>query len=146
MFEVEIAPGYCNHVIIIMTVMCRLCTTRSTPQPVMCGALAALCMRYGVLDTYHLRDEATKRYTWKIIPCISTESKDDIGPYYITLPILCAHVTIYNCLLIDCITVKQPRKLCMSIACRCTLNMVLSVGIPCTDCVVFLPDTGPPEQ
>ena len=34
---------------------CRPSTTRSTPQPVMCGALGASCMRYGVLDTNHLK-------------------------------------------------------------------------------------------
>ena len=29
--------------------------TRSTPLPVMCGALVVSCMRYGVLDTNHLK-------------------------------------------------------------------------------------------
>ena len=28
--------------------------SRSTPQPVMCGALVCSCMRYGVWDTNHL--------------------------------------------------------------------------------------------
>ena len=34
----------------------RLCTIRSTPQPVMCGVLGVSCMRYGVSDTNHLKD------------------------------------------------------------------------------------------
>ena len=33
----------------------RPSTTRSTPQPVTCGALVVSCMRYGVLDTNHLK-------------------------------------------------------------------------------------------
>ena len=36
-------------------------TTRSTPLPVMCGALAVSCMRYGVLDTNHLRHITMQR-------------------------------------------------------------------------------------
>ena len=33
----------------------RLCTIRSTPQPVMCGVLGVSCMRYGVSDTNHFK-------------------------------------------------------------------------------------------
>ena len=49
----------------------RHCTTRSTPQPVMCGALEQLCMRYGVWDMSHLRATTILRFgqsilcTWK---------------------------------------------------------------------------------
>ena len=32
-------------------------TTKSTPQPVMCGALVCSCMRYGVWDTNHLKEK-----------------------------------------------------------------------------------------
>ena len=35
-------------------------TTRSTPLPVMCGALAVSCMRYGALDANHLKSAQTK--------------------------------------------------------------------------------------
>ena len=37
-------------------------TTRSTPLPVMCGALDALCMRSGVSDTSHLNVTIILRY------------------------------------------------------------------------------------
>ena len=40
----------------------RLSTTRNTPLPVMCGALDALCMRYGVSDTSHLKAIIILRY------------------------------------------------------------------------------------
>ena len=40
----------------------RLSTTRSTPLPVMCGALDALCMRYGVSDTSRLKATIILRY------------------------------------------------------------------------------------
>ncbi len=33
----------------------RPSTTRSTPLPVMCGALVVSCMRYGVSDTNRLK-------------------------------------------------------------------------------------------
>ena len=36
-------------------------TTRSTPLPVMCGALVVSCTRYGVSDTNHLKDTPTYR-------------------------------------------------------------------------------------
>ena len=36
-------------------------TTRSTPLPVMCGALVVSCMRYGVSDTNRLKDTLTYR-------------------------------------------------------------------------------------
>ena len=42
--------------------MCRLCSIRSTLQPVMCGVLDVSCMRYGVSDTNHLKDTPTLRY------------------------------------------------------------------------------------
>ena len=37
-------------------------TTRSTPQPVMCGALVCSCMRYGVWDTNHSMGYQTQRW------------------------------------------------------------------------------------
>ena len=37
-------------------------TTRSTPLPVMCGALDALCMRSGVSDTSRLKATIILRY------------------------------------------------------------------------------------
>ena len=45
-----------NNIIInhVSNYYCRPSTTRSTPLPVMCGALAVSCMRYGVSDTNHL--------------------------------------------------------------------------------------------
>ena len=39
--------------------MHRPSTTRSTPLPVMCGALVVSCMRYGVSDTNHLKNTQT---------------------------------------------------------------------------------------
>ena len=39
----------------------RRLTTRSTPQPVMCGALVCSCMRYGVWDIDHLRAKQIRR-------------------------------------------------------------------------------------
>ena len=41
----------------------RLCTIASTPQPVMCGAMAVCCMRYGVSDTSRLRVAPIHKYT-----------------------------------------------------------------------------------
>ena len=35
--------------------MIRLCTTRSTPLLVMCGAMELSCMRYGVWGTNHFK-------------------------------------------------------------------------------------------
>ena len=50
----------------------RPSTTRSTPPPVMCGALAAFCMRYGVLDTIPLKSTATLKSVSAITKsCIS---------------------------------------------------------------------------
>ena len=49
-----ITQWYCTTV--------RLFTTRSTPLPVMCGALDVSCMRYGVLDTNHLKPTIILRY------------------------------------------------------------------------------------
>ena len=56
------APEVANHALnirycIFVTVLFihRRLTTRSTPQPVMCGALVCSCMRYGVWDIDHLR-------------------------------------------------------------------------------------------
>ena len=40
----------------------KLLPFASTPQPVMCGAMAVCCMRYGVLDTDLSRKCPTKRY------------------------------------------------------------------------------------
>ena len=40
----------------------RLSTTRSTQQPVMCGVLDVLCMKYGVLDTNLLKATPTLTY------------------------------------------------------------------------------------
>ena len=37
-------------------------TTRSTPQPVISGALVVSCMRYGVSDINHLKSILTQRY------------------------------------------------------------------------------------
>ena len=45
---------YSVHVI-IHVIHDRPSTTRSTRLPVMCGATAVSCMRYGVSDTNHLR-------------------------------------------------------------------------------------------
>ena len=42
-------------------------TTRSTPLPVMCGALAVSCMRYGVLDMHLLRITPILKYTTQLI-------------------------------------------------------------------------------
>ena len=55
----------------------RLSTTRSTPQPVMCGAMGVCCMRYGVWDTSHLNFKATLRYIYTCtlyIVCISVST------------------------------------------------------------------------
>ena len=38
----------------------RPSTTKSTPLPVMCGALVVSCMRYGVSDINHLKDTQTR--------------------------------------------------------------------------------------
>ena len=43
-------------------ILYRLSTTRSIPLPVMCGALDALCMRYGVSDTSLLKATIILRY------------------------------------------------------------------------------------
>ena len=52
------------HFIHITTYLlnCRLCTIRSTPQPVMCGVLVVSCTRYGVSDTNHLKTTRMLRY------------------------------------------------------------------------------------
>ena len=50
----------------------RPSTTRSTPQPVMCGALVHSCMRYGVWDTNHLRGKQIIRCTVLQKFCTST--------------------------------------------------------------------------
>ena len=39
----------------------RLSTTRSTPQPVTCGATVVSCMRYGVLDINLLKATQTQK-------------------------------------------------------------------------------------
>ena len=45
----------CTHMIVATKFLYRPSTTRSTPLPVMCGALVVSCMRYGVLDTNRLK-------------------------------------------------------------------------------------------
>ena len=40
----------------------RLCTTRSTPLLVMCGAMELSCMRYGVWDTNLLKSTITAKF------------------------------------------------------------------------------------
>ena len=45
---------YGKNVMIICS-LTRPFITRSTPLPVMCGALVVSCMRYGVSDTNHLK-------------------------------------------------------------------------------------------
>jgi len=47
--------GFCKVSLSLPLPLFRLSTTGNTPQPVMCGALAASCMRYGVWDTSHLK-------------------------------------------------------------------------------------------
>ena len=52
------APEVANHALFVTVYLnsyYRRLTTRSTPQPVMCGALVCSCMRYGVWDIDHLR-------------------------------------------------------------------------------------------
>ena len=44
----------------MLVISCRPSTTRSTPLPVMCGALVVSCMRYGVSDTSHLNSTQTR--------------------------------------------------------------------------------------
>ena len=56
----------------IVTIAHRLFTIRSTPLPVMCGALDVSCMRFGVLDTSHLKATIILRYYATIV---ATEKK-----------------------------------------------------------------------
>ena len=41
----------------------RLCTIASTLQPVMYGVMAVYSMRYGVLDTNHLKTALIHKYS-----------------------------------------------------------------------------------
>ena len=52
-----------THSQLLIHVLCRPFISRSTLQPVMCGALGHSCMRYGVWDTNHLKIKQTQRYT-----------------------------------------------------------------------------------
>ena len=52
----------------------RLCTTRSTLQPVMCGVLDVSCMRYGVSDINHLKDTPTLRYDHRPLVTMAAHS------------------------------------------------------------------------
>ena len=68
--------------------LCRLCTIRSTPQPVMCGVLGVSCMRYGVSDTNHLKATPIQTYVniihhtnsewcYNALPVIHTDCETD---------------------------------------------------------------------
>ena len=56
--------GHCilSHILRTFDALYRLCTIRSTPQPVMCGVLGVSCMRYGVSDTNHFKRIQILRY------------------------------------------------------------------------------------
>ena len=53
--------NYSCNVSVMNINFCRHSITRSTPLPVMCGAMAVSCMRYGVSDTNHLNFSAIQR-------------------------------------------------------------------------------------
>ena len=62
----EVCTCMCNitshtECVVLKACQLRLCTIRSTPQPVMCGVLGVSCMRYGVSDTNHLKTTPTPR-------------------------------------------------------------------------------------
>ena len=61
-------------------------TTRSTPQPVMCGALGVSCMRFGVSDTSHLKAAIILRYNDTISSVVITKAlqipKLQLSPCY----------------------------------------------------------------
>ena len=42
----------------------KLSLTKSTPLPLMCGALDVCCMKYGALDSNHLKQYAILRYMY----------------------------------------------------------------------------------
>ena len=50
--NVSFSLSLCQH---------RLSISRSIPLPVMCGAMALSCTRYGAWDTSHLKDTPTPR-------------------------------------------------------------------------------------